>query len=182
MLNGPVCRLRCSVIFKAAADVFEALPRTRANVIPQGQSAQRRNPIFVRVKPLEMRNARNNRAKILRRNEGQPEMLSMLISIKTVCAELEKSILPGLVGISPSSRSASSMFRLVTSFTDPSWTPLFVSVKGLVTEGGGLMTHGAVIAREYGLPAVVGVENATKLIKDGARIRVNGTEGYVEID
>ncbi|HWP97331.1 MAG TPA: phosphoenolpyruvate synthase [Syntrophomonadaceae bacterium] len=70
---------------------------------------------------------------------------------------------------------------LVTSFTDPSWTPLFVFVKGLVTEVGGLMTHGAVIAREYGLPAVVGVENATKLIKDGQRIRVHGTEGYVEI-
>ncbi|MEH1861872.1 MAG: phosphoenolpyruvate synthase [Nostoc sp.] len=70
---------------------------------------------------------------------------------------------------------------LVTSFTDPSWTPLFVSIKGLVTEVGGLMTHGAVIAREYGLPAVVGVENATKLIEDGQRIRVNGTQGYVEI-
>lgn len=70
---------------------------------------------------------------------------------------------------------------LVTSFTDPSWTPLFVSIKGLVTEVGGLMTHGAVIAREYGLPAVVGVENATKLIKDGQRIRVHGTEGYIEI-
>ncbi len=70
---------------------------------------------------------------------------------------------------------------LITSFTDPSWTPLFVSIKGLVTEVGGLMTHGAVIAREYGLPAVVGVENATKLIKNGQRIRVHGTEGYVEI-
>jgi pyruvate,water dikinase len=70
---------------------------------------------------------------------------------------------------------------LVTTFTDPSWTPLFVSIKGLVTEVGGLMTHGAVVAREYGLPAVVGVENATKLIKDGHRIRVHGTEGYVEI-
>ena len=70
---------------------------------------------------------------------------------------------------------------LVTAFTDPSWTPLFVSIKGLVTEVGGLMTHGAVIAREYGLPAVVGVENATRLIRDGQRIRVNGTDGYVEI-
>ncbi|WP_379139765.1 phosphoenolpyruvate synthase [Paenibacillus sp. sgz500992] len=70
---------------------------------------------------------------------------------------------------------------LVTSFTDPSWTPLFVSIKGLVTEVGGLMTHGAVIAREYGLPAVVGVEKATKLIKDGQQIRVHGTEGYIEI-
>ena len=70
---------------------------------------------------------------------------------------------------------------LVTAYTDPSWTPLFVTIKGLVTEVGGLMTHGAVIAREYGLPAVVGVEHATRLIKDRQRIRVHGTEGYVEI-
>jgi pyruvate,water dikinase len=70
---------------------------------------------------------------------------------------------------------------LVTAYTDPSWTPLFVSIAGLVTEVGGLMTHGAVIAREYGLPAVVGVERATTLIPDGKRIRVHGTEGYVEL-
>jgi pyruvate,water dikinase len=70
---------------------------------------------------------------------------------------------------------------LVTTYTDPSWTPLFLAVKGLVTEVGGLMTHGAVIAREYGLPAVVGVENATRLIREGQRIRVDGTNGYVEI-
>jgi pyruvate,water dikinase len=70
---------------------------------------------------------------------------------------------------------------LVTAYTDPSWTPLFVSIKGLVTEVGGLMTHGAVIAREYGLPAVVGVERATRLIGEGQRIRVHGTDGYVEI-
>src|SRR5581483_8428434 len=70
---------------------------------------------------------------------------------------------------------------LVTAYTDPSWTPLFVAIKGLVTEVGGLMTHGAVIAREYGLPAVVGVEHATRLIRDGQLIRVKGTDGYVEI-
>ncbi|MEV0095027.1 rifamycin-inactivating phosphotransferase [Streptomyces sp. NPDC050738] len=70
---------------------------------------------------------------------------------------------------------------LVTTFTDPSWSPLFVGIAGLVTEVGGLMTHGAVIAREYGLPAVVGVEQATRLIRDGQRIRVHGTDGYVEI-
>ena len=70
---------------------------------------------------------------------------------------------------------------LVTAYTDPSWSPLFVAITGLVTEVGGLMTHGAVIAREYGLPAVVGVERATRLIRDGQRIRVHGTDGYVEI-
>ena len=70
---------------------------------------------------------------------------------------------------------------LVTAYTDPSWTPVFVAITGLVTEVGGLMTHGAVIAREYGLPAVVSVEQATRLIRDGQRIRVNGTDGYVEL-
>ncbi|MGP3776389.1 rifamycin-inactivating phosphotransferase [Streptomyces sp. SDT5-1] len=70
---------------------------------------------------------------------------------------------------------------LVTAYTDPSWSPLFVAVAGLVTEVGGLMTHGAVIAREYGLPAVVGVHRATRLIRDGQRIRVHGADGYVQI-
>ena len=70
---------------------------------------------------------------------------------------------------------------LVTAHTDPSWSPLFIAITALVTEVGGVMTHGAVIAREYGLPAVVGVEHATQLIQDGQRIRVNGTDGYVEI-
>ncbi len=70
---------------------------------------------------------------------------------------------------------------LVTAYTDPSWTPVFLAIAGLVTEVGGLMTHGAVIAREYGVPAVVGVEQATRLIRDGQRIRVNGTDGYIEI-
>ena len=70
---------------------------------------------------------------------------------------------------------------LVTTFTDPGWTPLFTSISGLVTEIGGQMTHGAVVAREYGLPAVVGVTNATHIIHDGQKIRVNGTEGFVEV-
>ena len=70
---------------------------------------------------------------------------------------------------------------LVTTFTDPSWSPLFVAIGGLVTEVGGVMTHGAVVAREYGLPAVVGVQQATQLIRDGQRIRVHGGAGYVEL-
>ncbi|QRP50910.1 phosphoenolpyruvate synthase [Amycolatopsis sp. FDAARGOS 1241] len=70
---------------------------------------------------------------------------------------------------------------LVTAYTDPSWSPVFVTIAGLVTQVGGLMTHGAVVAREYGLPAVVGVDQATRRIRDGQRIRVNGTTGYVEL-
>lgn len=70
---------------------------------------------------------------------------------------------------------------LVAPYTDPGWTPLFHSAKALVTEIGGMMTHGSVVAREYGIPTVVGVENATKILKDGQYVRVDGTKGYVQI-
>lgn len=70
---------------------------------------------------------------------------------------------------------------LVTTHTDPSWTPAFVTIVGLVTEVGGQMTHGAVVAREYGLPAVVAVPDATRRIADGQRIRIDGTHGHVEL-
>jgi len=70
---------------------------------------------------------------------------------------------------------------LVTTYTDPSWTPLFITVAGLVTEAGGQMSHGAVIAREYGLPAIVAVRDATRRIRDGQRIRLDGTNGVVTI-
>lgn len=69
---------------------------------------------------------------------------------------------------------------LVAPFTDPGWTPLFINAAGVVIEVGGLMTHGSVVAREYGIPAVVGVLEATKKIKTGQRIRVHGEAGYVE--
>ncbi len=70
---------------------------------------------------------------------------------------------------------------LVAPFTDPGWTPLFINARGLVMEVGGLMTHGSVVAREYGIPAVVSVPDATRLIQTGQRIRVNGDDGFVEI-
>ncbi|HXF62460.1 MAG TPA: PEP-utilizing enzyme, partial [Caldilineaceae bacterium] len=70
---------------------------------------------------------------------------------------------------------------LVAPFTDPGWTPLFINAAGLVLETGGLMTHGSVVAREYGIPAVVAVPDATRIIRTGQRLRVHGSEGYVEI-
>ena len=70
---------------------------------------------------------------------------------------------------------------LVCPGTDPSWTPLFLSAGALVMEVGGMMTHGSVVAREYGIPAVVGVHNATTRLKTGQRVRVDGSNGVVEI-
>jgi pyruvate,water dikinase len=69
---------------------------------------------------------------------------------------------------------------LVCPGTDPAWTPLFLAAGGLVMETGGMMTHGAIVAREYGIPAVVGIDRATERIRTGDRIRVNGSTGLIE--
>jgi len=70
---------------------------------------------------------------------------------------------------------------LVCPGTDPAWTPLFLAAGGLVMEVGGMMTHGSVVAREYGIPAVVGVSDATTRLKTGQRVRVDGSKGVVEV-
>jgi pyruvate,water dikinase len=70
---------------------------------------------------------------------------------------------------------------LVAPSTDPGWTPLFLTAGGLVMEMGGMMSHGAVVAREYGIPAVVGVTGATERITTGQRLRVDGSAGTVAI-
>jgi phosphohistidine swiveling domain-containing protein len=70
---------------------------------------------------------------------------------------------------------------LVATTTTPAWTPLFPTLGALVTETGGILSHAAVVAREYGIPAVVGVAGATRAIPDGARLRVDGSGGTVEI-
>ncbi|MDF2592988.1 MAG: phosphoenolpyruvate synthase [Clostridia bacterium] len=99
---------------------------------------------------------------------GTPVSAGMVEGVARVILKLEDAKLnPGEI--------------LVAPYTDPAWTPLFTSAVGLITEVGGMMTHGSVVAREYGIPAVVGIEKVTEIIKDGLRIRVNGTEGYIEI-
>jgi pyruvate,water dikinase len=70
---------------------------------------------------------------------------------------------------------------LVCPATDPAWTPLFLAAGGLITEVGGMMTHGSVVAREYGIPAVVGVSEATSRLKTGQRVRVDGSTGIVKV-
>jgi rifampicin phosphotransferase len=85
------------------------------------------------------------------------------------------------VVMDPTRRTLQAGEILVAPFTDPGWTPLFVHAAAVVTEVGGLMTHGAVVAREYGIPAVVSVAGALERIRDGQRIRVDGTRGIVEL-
>ncbi|MEZ4646615.1 MAG: PEP-utilizing enzyme [Chloroflexota bacterium] len=70
---------------------------------------------------------------------------------------------------------------LVCPGTDPAWTPLFLAAGGLVMEVGGMMTHGSVVAREYGIPAVVGVNQATQRLQTGQLIRVDGSTGVITV-
>lgn len=79
----------------------------------------------------------------------------------------------------PAKASVNKGEILVAPFTDPGWTPLFINAAGLVMEVGGLLTHGTVVAREYGIPAVVGITDATKIIQTGQKIRVDGNAGFV---
>jgi phosphohistidine swiveling domain-containing protein len=70
---------------------------------------------------------------------------------------------------------------LVTRFTDPGWTPVLGLVSGIVTEVGGLLSHAAVIGREYGIPAVLNVPDATRVLKTGQRVEIDGRAGTVRV-
>ena len=70
---------------------------------------------------------------------------------------------------------------LVCAMTNPAWTPLFAHATGLVTDTGGILAHGSVVAREYGIPAVLGTGNITERVKSGDRITVDGVQGTVTV-
>ena len=108
------------------------------------------------------------------RTAGENELLGFGVSsgivegfARVVRSPLEARIQPGEILIAP--------------FTDPGWTPLFIHTKGMVLEVGGMLTHGAIVAREYGIPAVVGVNEAMERIKTGDLLRVNGDKGLVTV-
>ena len=99
------------------------------------------------------------------------------------------SCIPASAGkVSGRAKNLSSVFEsekiemgdiLVTRQTDPGWGPVFPLIKGLVLERGGMLSHGAIIAREFGIPAIVNVKNATKRIKSGQNISINGNDGTI---
>jgi rifampicin phosphotransferase len=109
--------------------------------------------------------ARPPQAKILR---GTPVSTGHAVGVARVITDPHHAeLLPGEI--------------LVARYTDPAWTPLFFTAGAMITEVGGVLSHGAVIAREIGLPAVVGVAEATSLIATGRRVKVNAHEGTVEL-
>jgi pyruvate,water dikinase len=88
---------------------------------------------------------------------------------------------PALVLTEPTAAPPEGGYVLVCPSTDPAWVPLFVAARGLVMETGGVLSHGAIVAREFGLPAVAGLPTATQQITTGQRLRVDGGRGRVVI-
>jgi phosphohistidine swiveling domain-containing protein len=132
------------------------------------------------------------------REQARKQIPHILLSDGTVYYEASRPAAAGEVGVLTGSPVSAGVIEglvhvmldpysaqlapgeiLVCPATDPAWTPLFLSAGGLVTEVGGMMTHGSVVAREYGIPAVVGVSQATNRLKTGQRIRLDGSSGLI---
>jgi pyruvate,water dikinase len=119
----------------------------------------------------------DSRGKILRpptREAGEGELLGEPISTGTVRGRIkvlhrpdEKPVLPGEI--------------LVARATDPGWTPLFINASGVILEVGGMLQHGALVAREYGKPCVAGIDDATSIFSDGQVVQVDGASGIIRL-
>jgi len=129
---------------------------------------------FRKLSPPRVLNSEGEEIKASYYRENLPE--GALVGIPVSAGVIE-----GIARVitDPAKASLNKGEILVAPFTDPGWTPLFINAAGLVMEIGGLLTHGTVVAREYGIPAVVGITDATKKIKTGQKIRVDGNAGFV---
>ncbi|HRW36149.1 MAG: phosphoenolpyruvate synthase [Acidimicrobiales bacterium] len=176
-------RLVASGALASADDLWFLRLEELHEVVASGRSdasaiARRRADLaaFARLSPPRVMTGDGEVVRAAYAREGLPEgaLVGLGVSAGTVEGRARVVLDPSRARLAPGD-------VLVTPHTDPSWSPLFTIAGALVTEVGGLTTHGAVVAREYGLPAVVGVEDATRHIVDGQLVRVHGAAGFVEL-
>ena len=129
-------------------------------------------------------------------HEIEEILIGDTIPKKTIIKLLDKNYLLGIPGSSGIARGFARLVKnpadikgaltkddiLIVLFTDVGWTPLFPGIGGLVAETGGQLSHSSIIAREYGLPAVVSVKKATQYIKEGQPITIDGHTGRVYLE
>ncbi len=171
-----------------------------ADLVAQGKLDDRMDIFFVRVQdvrsggnlqPIVKTNKENYQRQM---NMAAPRLLSSTGESIYAAAELKDGALCGIpvsagvyegrARILHSPEEGGKLEKgdvLITRGTNPAWTPMFLNLGAIVMETGGPISHGAVVAREYGVPAVVGVGEATSLIKEGQMVRVNGETGQVEL-
>lgn len=167
-----------------AEDIFqlhyeELLAAFRGANLPLQTLVQQRNNEFAHFQKLSPPRVMLSSGEILREQLSTSGLPAGALAASAVSPGVVEGIVH--VVLDPAREHLQQGEILVAPFTDPGWTPLFVNAAGLILETGGMMTHGSVVAREYGIPAVVGVVDATKCLQSGMRVRLNGDLGYVEI-
>ena len=162
-------------------DIFHLHLTEVANALTNGQPLQeivlRNREEFERVKRLTPPRFITSEGEVLMgglQRDGLPDKALVGFGVSAGCVDGVAKVV-----LDPLNATVEKGEILIAPFTDPGWTPLFVNAAAVVTEIGGMLTHGAVVAREYGIPGLVGVSEATKLISTGQKIRVDGTSGYV---
>jgi phosphohistidine swiveling domain-containing protein len=150
--------------------------------------------------PYPVQEEIQSRKKTFVDNKGQPAPLMIrdgeeIYSARTKTTEIGEAGLQGVAGSPGRATGVSRIIQgpedfaklkkgeiLVAPITNPVWTPLFAVASGVITEVGGILSHGAIVAREYGIPAVMSVSGATRLLQDGQRITVDGNKGLVYLE
>jgi pyruvate,water dikinase len=149
-------------------------PADWAALISQRRAAFQREQMRRQIPRLLLSDGRAFYAGVTSRGEGAGALTGSPVSPGSVEGRVRVVLDPRSAGLLPGE-------ILVCRGTDPSWTPLFLTAAGLIMEVGGMMTHGAVVAREYGIPAVVGVDRATERLATGQRIALNGSNGEIRL-
>ena len=168
-----------------AEDVF-FVPLETLKRFAQGETADLKSIVAANRADYERECARKQMPRILL-STGEAFYEGMRDAAAGENAFVGNGVSPGTVEgqvrviLDPRNTSLEPGEILVCPATDPGWTPLFLTAGGLVMEIGGMMTHGSIVAREYGIPAIVGVYQATTRLQTGQRVRVNGNNGRVEL-
>lgn len=165
-------KLYCPPLVSERRDIFEELRKAEPPPMFIGKPPEKvLDPLFIKVWGLTPEVVAGGISlEPTKHLEGFPGSPGIVEGIARLCLDVDTAfteIMPGDIIVAPSTNAA--------------WTALFSKIKGVVTDTGGMLTHAAICARDYGIPAVVGTWKATKMIRTGQRIRVDGTRGVVEI-
>jgi rifampicin phosphotransferase len=144
------------------------------DLIAQRREAYRREELRRQIPRLLLSDGRAFYAGLRAEDNAGSSLVGSPVSPGSVEGKIRVVLDPRQAGLLPGE-------IMVCRGTDPSWTPLFLTAAGLVMEVGGLMTHGAVVAREYGIPAIVGVDRATERLSNGQRVALNGSTGEIHL-
>lgn len=170
-------------IFDHADDIFFLHPDELAS-LAQGEGRDWLKVIISRRKSYEREKLRKQLPRLLL-SDGRAFYEGLAVPDEEEGILVGSAVSPGVVeGVvhvvfDPHEEQLAPGEILVCQGTDPAWTPLFLAAGGLITEVGGMMTHGSLVAREYGIPAVVGVHAATSRLKTGQRVRLDGSSGRI---